>query len=81
MPNEASDDDVIRDAEEWLRKEQAQAMLNLFEEDHGRRPATLEEVREWARTQDDEHLKFRVSRRLDVFLNADATTPTSGVHR
>jgi hypothetical protein len=81
MPNEVPDDDIIRDAEEWLRKEQAQAMLNLFEEDHGRRPATLEEVREWARTQDDEHLKFRVSRHLDVVLNAYTTTPASGVDR
>jgi len=81
MPNEAPDDDVIRDAEEWLRKEQARAMLDLFEEDRGRKPATLDEVREWARTQNEEHLKFRVNRRLDVVLDAYATTPTSGVHR
>ena len=26
-------------------------MLDLFEEDHGRAPATLEEVREWAKAQ------------------------------
>jgi hypothetical protein len=66
MPNEAPNDDIIRDAEEWFRREQARAMLDLFEEDRGRKPATLEEVREWATTQDDEHLKFRVNRRLDV---------------
>jgi hypothetical protein len=29
---EAPDDGIIRDAEEWFRKEQAQAMLDLFEE-------------------------------------------------
>jgi hypothetical protein len=56
-------------------------MLDLFEEDRGRKPATLEEVREWARTQNEEHLKFRVNRRLDVVIDAYATTPSSGVHR
>ena len=66
MPNEAPDDGIIRDSEKWLLKEQARAMLDLFEEDHGRTPATLEEVREWARAQNDEHLKFRVNHCLDV---------------
>jgi hypothetical protein len=75
---EAPDDGIIRDAEEWFRKEQAQAMLDLFEEDRGRRPATLEEVREWATTQNEAHLKARVSRRVDVVLNAYPMTPTSG---
>jgi hypothetical protein len=81
MPNEAPDDGIIRDAEEWFRREQARAMLDLFEEDRGRKPGTLEEVREWATTQDDEHLKFRMNRRLDVILNAYATTPASSVNR
>jgi hypothetical protein len=78
MQNEAPGDGIIRDAEEWFRKEQAQAMLDLFDEDRGRRPATLEEVREWATTQNEAHLKARVSRRVDVILNAYAMTPTSG---
>ena len=56
-------------------------MIDLFEEDCGRVPATLEEVREWARAQDDEHLKSRVNRRLDVVLDAYATTPALNVHR
>jgi len=78
MQNEGPDDGIIRDAEEWFRKEQGQAMLDLFEEDRGRRPATLEEVREWATAQNEAHLKARVSRRVDVVLNAYAMTPTSG---
>jgi hypothetical protein len=81
MLNEFPDDDIIRDAEKWFIKEQARAMIDLFEEDCGRVPATLEEVREWARAQDDEHLKSRVNRRLDVVLDAYATTPALNVHR
>ena len=81
MANEVPDDDIIRDSEKWLLKEQARAMLDLFEEDHGRTPATLEEVREWAKAQNEEHLKFRVSRRLDVVLEAYATTSAPNVHR
>jgi hypothetical protein len=80
MPNEISDDDIIRDAEKWLLKEQAQAMLDLFEEDHGRTPGTLEEVREWASAQNNEDLKFRVNRRLNSVLDAYASS-TPGVHR
>ena len=71
MANEVLDDDIIRDSEKWLLKEQAQAMLDLFEEDHGRAPATLEEVREWAKAQNEGHLKFRVSRRLTLFLRCN----------
>ena len=81
MPNEVPDDDIIRDAEKWLLKEQARAMLDLFEEDHGRTPATLEEVREWAKAQNEEQLKFRVNRRLDVVLEAYITTSAPNVHR
>ena len=81
MANEVLDDDIIRDSEKWLLKEQAQAMLDLFEEDHGRAPATLEEVREWAKAQNEGHLKFRVSRRLDVVLEGYATTSTPNVYR
>ena len=81
MANEVLDDDIIRDSEKWLLKEQAQAMLDLFEEDHGRAPATLEEVREWAKAQNEEQLKFRVNRRLDVVLEAYITTSAPNVHR
>ena len=81
MANEVLDDDIIRDSERWLLKEQARAMLDLFEEDHGRAPATLEEVREWAKAQNEGHLKFRVSRRLDVVLEAYMTTSAPNVHR
>ena len=81
MANEVLDDDIIRNSEKWLLKEQAQAMLDLFEEDHGRAPATLEEVREWAKAQNEGHLKFRVSRRLDVVLEGYATTSAPNVYR
>ncbi len=63
-------DDIHCDAEKWLQKEQAQAMLDLFEQDCGRTPATLEEVREWACAQGDERLVSRVNRRLDFVLDA-----------
>jgi hypothetical protein len=78
MPNEGPDDDIICDAEKWLLRQQAQAMLDLFEEDCGRMPATLEEVREWARGQNGNYLLFRVNRRLDVVLDAYENTPSSG---
>ena len=81
MPDAAPDDGIIRDSEKWLLKEQARAMLDLFEEDHGRTPATLEEVRVWAKAQNEEHLKFRVNRRLDVVLEAYITTSAPNVHR
>ena len=43
-----------------LRLKQAQAMLDLFEGDRQQAAATLEELREWANAQDQEHLQFRV---------------------
>ena len=57
MLNEFPDDDVIRDAEKWFLMEQARVMLDLFAEDCGRTPATLEEIRESASAQNTEHLK------------------------
>jgi len=60
MPSERLDDDIVRDPEKWLLREQAQAMLDLFAEDCGRTPVMLEEVREWARDQDEKHLRSRV---------------------
>jgi hypothetical protein len=48
-----------RDAEWRLR--QARALLDLFEEDSGRPAVTMDEVREWACAQDQDHLVFRVT--------------------
>jgi len=43
---------------------QAQACLDLFEKDHGRRAYTTSEVRNWADGQDPESLRFRILRRV-----------------
>jgi hypothetical protein len=40
MPSERLDDDIIRDPEKSLLREQAQTMLDLFAEDCGRTPVT-----------------------------------------
>jgi hypothetical protein len=47
-----------------LRLKQAQAMLDLFEADCGRAAVTLDEIKEWASTQEDHELRFRVERLL-----------------
>jgi hypothetical protein len=78
MPSERLDDDIIRDPEKWLLREQAQAILDLFAEDCGRTPATLEEVREWASGQDEKHLRSRINRRLNVVLDVYENPPDSG---
>lgn len=46
------------------RLEQARAILDLFEGDRRRVAATLDELKEWALAQDDDHLRFRVNRHL-----------------
>ena len=81
MPSERLDDDIVRDPEKWLVREQAQAMLDLFAEDCGRTPVTLEEIGEWARGQDEKHLRSRVSRRLNVVLDAYENPPGSGIQK
>jgi hypothetical protein len=78
MPCERLDDDIIRDPEKWLLREQAQAMLDLFAKDCGRTPVTLEEVCEWARGQDEKHLRFRINHRLNVVLDAYENPPDCG---
>jgi hypothetical protein len=78
MPCERLDDDIIRDPEKWLLREQAQAMLDLFAKDCGRTPGTLEEVCEWARGQDEKHLRFRINHRLNVVLDAYENPPDCG---
>jgi hypothetical protein len=40
-------------------------MLDLFEGDRGRAAVTLEELREWASAQNEDHLQFRVNRHLE----------------
>jgi len=42
----------------------AQACLDLFEKDRGRRAYTTSEVRNWADGQDPENLRFRILRRV-----------------
>ena len=54
-----------------LRLSQAQALLDVFEHDHGRPAATLAEVRSWASAQQRKALQFRVKRRLLQLLFAD----------
>jgi hypothetical protein len=66
VPNEEIDN-IERDAEKW-RLKQAQAMLDLFEGDRGRAATTLEELKEWAGAQNEEHLQFRVNRYLRRIL-------------
>ena len=78
MPCERLDDDIIRDPEKWLLREQAQAMLDLVAKDCGQTPVTLEEVREWARGQDEKHLRFRINHRLNVVLDAYENPPDCG---
>jgi hypothetical protein len=56
---------TIKSDAKKLRLEQAQAMLDLFEADRGRAAATLEELKEWACTQDNEHLQLRVDQFLE----------------
>jgi hypothetical protein len=68
MSWERLDDDIIRDPEKWLLREQAQAMLDLFAKDCGRTPVTLEEVCEWARGQDEKHLRFRINHRVSFLM-------------
>jgi hypothetical protein len=63
MPDEEAD--KMESDPKKLRLKQAQAMLDLFKADRGRAAATLEELKEWARAQNDERLQFRV----DQFLS------------
>src|SRR5262249_22645645 len=42
----------------------AQACLDLFEKDRGRRAYTTSEVRNWADSQNSENLRFRILRRV-----------------
>jgi hypothetical protein len=73
----ADEPEVDLDAE--LRRKQAQAMLDLFEGDRRRAAVTLEELREWASAQNEDHLQFRVNRYLkyEDVIGRMAGRPTS----
>ncbi len=68
MPNEETDD-ISRDAEKYRLKRQAQAVLDLFERAHGRMPATMDEIREWMGSQDQDLLHSMMNRRLEPALS------------
>ena len=42
----------------------ARALLEMFEEDRGRRAASIEELRDWVRRQYPDRLQIRMNRRL-----------------
>ena len=44
--------------------QRARALLEMFEEDCGRRAATIEELREWMGAQYTDQLQIRMNRRL-----------------
>jgi hypothetical protein len=69
MSPNPTNDDIIVDPEKWLLREQARIMLELFEEERQQPAATMDEIREWANAQDQETLKFRIDRRLDIILD------------
>ena len=46
------------------RLQRARALLEMFEEDCGRRAATIEELREWMGAQYTDQLQIRMNRRL-----------------
>jgi len=54
---------VDRDAER-RRLKRARALLEMFEEDCGRRAANVEELREWMGLQYTDKLQIRMNRRL-----------------
>jgi hypothetical protein len=49
---------------ERRRLQRARALLEMFEEDCGRRAATVEELREWMGAQYTDRLQIRMNRRL-----------------
>jgi hypothetical protein len=50
--------------EERRRLARARALLEMFEEDRGRRAANVEELREWMGMQYTDQLQIRMNRRL-----------------
>ena len=62
MPNRATDY-VSRDSDR-RRLKRARALLEMFEEDCGRRATSIEELREWMGAQYTDQLQFRMNRHL-----------------
>lgn len=56
-------DHTSRDVER-RQLQRARALLEMFEEDCGRRAATVEELREWMGAQYTDRLQIRMNRRL-----------------
>ena len=54
--------DISKSESKSLRHKQARAMLALFEVDRGRAAVTLDEIKEWASSQQDDELCSRVER-------------------
>jgi CHAD domain-containing protein len=54
----------INKAEERSRLKRARALLEMFEEDCGRRAANVEELREWMGLQYTDKLQVRMNKRL-----------------
>jgi hypothetical protein len=54
--------DISESESKSLRHKQARAILALFEVDRGRAAATLDEIKEWASSQQDDELCSRVER-------------------
>ena len=54
--------DISESESKSLRHKQARAMLALFEVDRGRAAVTLDEIKEWASSQQDDDLCSRVER-------------------
>jgi hypothetical protein len=52
--------DISGSESKSLRHKQARAMLALFEVDRGRAAVTLDEIKEWASSQQDDELCSRV---------------------
>ena len=62
MPNKATGH-VSRNTDR-RRLKRARALLEMFEEDCGRRAVTVEELREWMGAQYTDQLQIRMNRRL-----------------
>jgi hypothetical protein len=65
--------DIVESESKSLRHKQAQAMLDLFEVDRGRAAVTLDEIKEWASSQQDDELCSRVERLVSQSIAAPDT--------
>jgi hypothetical protein len=54
----------VNSDEERRRLKRARALLEMFEEDRGRRAANVEELREWMGLQYTDKLQVRMNKRL-----------------